>query len=535
MTETKRHILIRLPNWIGDAVMAAPTILGLAEREPDAAWHLLGPASTLALFEGLEEPFLLEPPVEARGSRWKRVLREARALRGRFDAALILPPSFSSALSISLAQAPERVGWPSDGRRALLTSARRRPTRSRALRAQYAELGDDLLERLGSRAHGALDPATRRLPLRPEEMAWAETWFKAASMDPARAVALAPGALFGATKRWPEAHWQDLARGLTAARYSVIWIGGPEERELCERLAAAAPESRSLAGRMSLRETLALLARVRLVVSNDSGAMHLADAAGSPVLGIFGSTSPEWTGPGGPHSRFVTRRQFCSPCFRSTCPTEIECLRDLEPRAVLDEAHAMLEQPIAPTGGGAVFLDRDGTLLELVSYLSKPEEVRLAPRAVEALSRFRARGLRLVVVTNQSIVARGGLDRAGLERVHARVRELLAEAALSLDSIETCPHHPEFTGPCACRKPAPGLVRRAAHRFDLDLGKSLLIGDGAGDIGAARAAGVSSVLVRTGYGRETESALAGAPRDQRPDAVVDDLLGAADWWIDTSS
>jgi lipopolysaccharide heptosyltransferase II len=522
-------ILLRLPNWIGDAVMALPAVLALGEARPDWEWCLRGGPRVRPVFTGLDEPFRLLPgPVRDRSTAWE-FLADAWALRReRCDAAVIFTPSLRGALEARAAGAGERVGWDADGRGFLLTVHGRRPTRTRPLREQYWELAALLLDRLGGgalpRGEGSLLP--RRAPLRAEEIVSAAAFTRGRDLPAERTVALAPGAAYGPTKRWPEERFAELARRLAAGGWTPLWIGGPDERALC-RVLAAGSAGRSVAGELSLRQTLALLASVRAAVSNDSGAMHLAQAAGCPVVGIFGSTAPEWTGPAGADAAVVREPVSCAPCFAPRCPTQIECLRGIPVERVETALFRLLEAG-PRRGRPAVFLDRDGTVIEEVNYLRTPEQVCLIPGAAAALRELQSAGYALVVITNQSAVARGLLDRAGLHAVHVRLQALLAREGVRIEGIEFCPHHPDFTGPCACRKPEPGMLLRAAHRHDLDLGRSLLVGDTAADLEAGRRAGCRSILVRTGHGREASPALAGAPENQRA-VVCEDLSAAARW------
>lgn len=179
---------------------------------------------------------------------------------------------------------------------------------------------------------------------------------------------------------------------------------------------------------------------------------------------------------------------------------------------------------------GAVFLDRDGTLnRELEQPPAHPDELELLPGALAAAARLHRAGFVLVVVTNQSAVARGRVTQAQLHAVHAALRARCAEAGAPLAGVYACPHHPDdgappYRRPCACRKPAPGLLLRAARDLNLDLGASWLVGDAARDLEAARRAGVRPLLVRTGKGAAEEQRLReeGAPP---PDTATD--LGAA--------
>lgn len=179
----------------------------------------------------------------------------------------------------------------------------------------------------------------------------------------------------------------------------------------------------------------------------------------------------------------------------------------------------------------AVFLDRDGVLIEEVGHLRRPEQLRLTQGAAAAVAELRAAGLRVILVTNQSAVARGLLSEAELAAVHERLRALLQAEGAVLDDILYCPHHPTEGLPpydvaCACRKPAPGMLLMAQERHGLDLAGSFLVGDKRSDIGAARRAGcAAAILVRTGHGA-TEAA-GPFQEDDRPDLICDDLTEAA--------
>jgi D-glycero-D-manno-heptose 1,7-bisphosphate phosphatase len=168
-----------------------------------------------------------------------------------------------------------------------------------------------------------------------------------------------------------------------------------------------------------------------------------------------------------------------------------------------------------------VVLDRDGTIIAERHYLSDPEQVELLPGAAEGLRRMAALGLGLIVVTNQSGVARGYFDLARVEEVHQRLRSLLAAEQVALDGIYVCPHGPDAD--CACRKPRPGLLLEAAAEFNFDPRACFVIGDKPCDIELGQAVGATTILVRTGYGAEYESA-----GTLQADHVVDDLVAAAE-------
>lgn len=147
----------------------------------------------------------------------------------------------------------------------------------------------------------------------------------------------------------------------------------------------------------------------------------------------------------------------------------------------------------------AVFLDRDGTIVEDVGYARSPEQMRLLPGAGEAIREFRRRGYLAVLITNQSGMGRGYFAESDLEAMHEKVRSDLAALGAALDAVYFCPHlpadHPRCGEPCECRKPRPGMLLRAAKELNVDLCRSYMIGDAASDVAAGKAAGCRTVLV----------------------------------------
>jgi len=177
----------------------------------------------------------------------------------------------------------------------------------------------------------------------------------------------------------------------------------------------------------------------------------------------------------------------------------------------------------------AVFLDRDGTLLEEGNYVSDIRNVVFFPYTVDAVRLLNQAGFAVVVITNQSGIARGIVQESFLAEAHAFIDKRLAEGGARIDGYYYCPHHPEgsiaeFTRECDCRKPKPGQLRQAAADLDLDLSRSFVVGDRWSDVDTAAAVGGRGVLVRTGYGMQ-------AAQQSRPSAVIVDNLIAAVAWI----
>jgi D-glycero-D-manno-heptose 1,7-bisphosphate phosphatase len=183
----------------------------------------------------------------------------------------------------------------------------------------------------------------------------------------------------------------------------------------------------------------------------------------------------------------------------------------------------------------AVFLDRDGTLIEDVGYLDRLDQMTVFPWTVDVIRAFNRAGLAVVVVTNQSGIAKGLFTEAFVEETHRQLSARLAAGGARIDAYYYCPHHPDgvvdaYRQRCDCRKPASGLVDRAVRDLDLDPARSFVVGDKWLDIGLARAAGARGILVRSGTGAAEE---ARPQPDVSADAIVDSLAAAASWILES--
>jgi D-glycero-D-manno-heptose 1,7-bisphosphate phosphatase len=181
----------------------------------------------------------------------------------------------------------------------------------------------------------------------------------------------------------------------------------------------------------------------------------------------------------------------------------------------------------------AVFLDRDGTINEQMGYINHVSRFVLLPNVAKAINRLHQSGFLVVVVSNQSGVARGYFPLELVNQVHERMRSLLSAEGAFIDAVYFCPHHPRgavegYSEICNCRKPKPGMIEKACSAFDIDLRKSYVVGDRYADIELAHRAGIEGILVKTGYGRgEVEYILPGKPI--QPRRICEDLMDAVQW------
>jgi len=182
------------------------------------------------------------------------------------------------------------------------------------------------------------------------------------------------------------------------------------------------------------------------------------------------------------------------------------------------------------TKGAAVFLDRDGTLIREVNYLSMIAQIEVLPGVTRALKLLRGHGFKLVMVTNQSVVARGRLSEAGLQQIHTEIVNRLAHEGASLDGIYYCPHHPteglgDYRIVCGCRKPKTGMIERAREEFEIDPSRSYVVGDQPTDVELARAVGATGILVGRNHATVGEALPENFP-------VFANLAGAAEWIVE---
>ena len=168
----------------------------------------------------------------------------------------------------------------------------------------------------------------------------------------------------------------------------------------------------------------------------------------------------------------------------------------------------------------AIFLDRDGVINKEVNHLSNPAQFEFIPGSIEALKILKQKGFLLIVITNQAGIARGLFSEETLNQIHNKMKGILNQNGIILDDIFYCPHHPDFTGACNCRKPKPGMILKAQRKYNIKLQASFMVGDTLSDIETGIAANCKTVLVLTGYGLEERNKMIST----KPDYVFENLL-----------
>lgn len=326
------RILIVGPSWVGDTVLAQPLCMRLHERHADLVLDVLAPPFTAALLARMPEVHeVIENPFRHGELKVFARRRLGRTLRARaYDQALVLPNSLKSALPPFFASIPVRTGYRGEMRGGVLNDVRRLDEKRLPL----------MVERFAALAEKNGAPLPRPLPrprLRPDAANRARLR-AALGLDGTRpVVVLCPGAEYGAAKRWPAEHFGMLARRLVDSGAQAWIMGSPADAPSAATIKGAVDSVHvhDLCGRTSLGDAVDLMSAAELVVSNDSGLMHIAAALDRRLIAIYGSTSPGFTPPLTPEATVVRLDLECSPCFERECPLgHLRCLRDITPERI---------------------------------------------------------------------------------------------------------------------------------------------------------------------------------------------------------
>lgn len=327
-------ILIVAPNWIGDALLAQPLFARLRQKVPSASIDALAPPWTAPVLRRMPEiGEVLDAPFGHGELKLAARWRLGRTLRARaYDQAIVLPNTFKSALIPFFAGIPLRAGFVGELRYGLLNRVHKLDEKALPLMAErYAQLAE-------SPGESPVRPlAEVGLRVDPANLAAALARIGLTRARPV--VAFCPGAEYGPAKRWPARYFAELATKVAAQGRAVWLFGSGADREIGEeivRLSGGA--ATNLCGKTDLASAIDLLSLAEVVVSNDSGLMHVAAAVGRPVVSLYGSSSPEHTPPLSRISRVVRTGIECSPCYARECPLgHFKCMNELAPERVLQE------------------------------------------------------------------------------------------------------------------------------------------------------------------------------------------------------
>ncbi|MFC1536543.1 lipopolysaccharide heptosyltransferase II [Pseudomonadota bacterium] len=321
-TDKTEHLVILPPNWLGDVIMAQPSMLAFCASHKDGRITLSGRQwlSDLIPFLGLGDVTYTEQiPTDA-------------------DRAILFPNSFSSAWRVFRSGVPERVGFRGQWRSLLLN--RGYTPRLDMICEHHRNYFLDLAEQAGI----PIKQREVKLTATASDIDEGKRLMQLHMLDPEKTVCIAPGAQFGGAKRYPSESYRQIIKWLSEAGWQTVILGTAEEREIGETsLSEAAAPSWNSSGETSLKEALQILSACRLMLCNDSGLMHVAAGLGRPVVGIFGATDPERTAPSGPNVRLLYSPASCSPCLQRECSVSGHpCMANIAPESVRDACLEML-------------------------------------------------------------------------------------------------------------------------------------------------------------------------------------------------
>jgi len=341
-------ILVISPSWVGDCMLMQPMLMRLKQRHPDCCIDVLAPPWTAALLHAMPEVHEVIINLFPHGVlQLRQRYQLGKQLRNvQYDQAIVLPNSLKSALVPFFARIPLRTGFVGESRYGLLNDARKLDKTALPLMVErFAQLAedtgeniprplpypqlkisaaqrDDALHKLGTKN---LCPGTRLTPEKPVAI-------------------FCPGAEYGPAKRWPATHFAEIAQRLLQQNYAVWLIGSGKDKSVAEEInQLTGGRCFNLCGSTDLADAIALLSCAQLVISNDSGLMHLAAALDLPMLALFGSSSPQFTPPLSAQARIIKLDIECSPCFERECPLgHFNCMKQITPDMVWSKITTLL-------------------------------------------------------------------------------------------------------------------------------------------------------------------------------------------------
>ncbi len=339
MVTQMEKVLIRMPNWVGDFIMAIPALENLQNWWSQKEFYIMSrPHLSPLLPQGPSiKGFIPYPPSGGLG-RFPQILRTARVLsKEKFHKAILFQNAFEAAFVARIGRIPEIIGYNRDLRGFLLTRA----VAYKRKREHHVYYYLGILKAIG------IEPVFQRPRLKcsEEELASGLSFLKDLGLsDSSPILGISPGAAYGPAKRWPLEHFKGvISHAVRKMGLFVLIFGSKEEKAIGAELGSGSKMVKNLCGKTDLSLAKSLISFCSLFVSNDSGLMHMASALDIPLVAIFGSTDPTVTGPLGPNSKVLRARTECAPCFRSRCPFgTYQCLRQIQVEEVLCNIESML-------------------------------------------------------------------------------------------------------------------------------------------------------------------------------------------------
>lgn len=337
------NIIVRMPNWIGDLIMATPILADLRAHFPQARITAMCKRPLCALLEkdpSIDELFSFAKPMSGFSRRQERRDIIAKLRAGKYDVGILLTNSFSSAWWFWQGHVRRRIGFAKHLRRLLLTDALQMPKKG-------AEHEVFTYKRLLTPLGIASSETAPRLFVTQEEVEMSkELLYQRGYQKGKLLVGINVGAAYGSAKCWPADRFKALALQLLKQEDCyLLFFGDHTTSALVKEITNdLPPRAMNLAGVTNVRELACLIKDCALLVTNDSGPMHIADALGCPLIALFGSTDDRATGPYGQPGAVIHKRPSCSPCFKRICPIDFRCMRQITVEEVLTKAQALLRE-----------------------------------------------------------------------------------------------------------------------------------------------------------------------------------------------
>ncbi len=336
-----QNILVRMPNWVGDLVMATPILADLRAKYPEASITAMCKTPLCELLKedkSINELFCFTKPQN--GFLRRQVKRNIidKMIQGKYDLGLLLTNSFSSAWWFWQGRVPRRIGFPGHMRRWLLSDPVALPEKKEHQVVTYKRL----LEPLGI----PISTTKPRLYVSDKEVLEAkELLHQRGYRSGQTLIGMNPGAAYGSAKCWPPEKFKELASRLVARKDTVVVFFGDASMDLLiKQICQGLPESvMNLAGVTSLRELACIIKSCDVLVTNDSGPMHIGSAFNVPLIAFFGSTDLEKTGPYGQSEAVIHKKVSCSPCFKRVCPIDFRCMKEITVDEVYDRVRKLLK------------------------------------------------------------------------------------------------------------------------------------------------------------------------------------------------
>ncbi len=344
-----KRILIRATNWIGDSIMSLPALVETKRNFPEAHISVLLRPWVKPIFEShpCVDEIIVYDKKRDKSRNLLELARIIRMLRNRqFDMAILFQNAFEAALIAFFSGIRIRLGLDTDGRRFLLSHPVKRRTHQ-----HHVENYLDILRGIGIRTKET-EPV---LYIKDRHISEAEMILKECGIETDKPlIGLAPGAMYGPAKRWPARYFATIG-DWAVKRWGakVVIMGSRKEMDICANVNALMKEDAiNLCGKTDLGVSMGIIKRCNMLVSNDSGLMHIAAALGVATIAIFGSTDPAATGPRGAHFRIIRHDIPCSPCFRRECPYDLQCLYSVTPDQVWKDMEDMWNETSSILGQG---------------------------------------------------------------------------------------------------------------------------------------------------------------------------------------